>query len=74
MKRDDIKLNHSKRVEILKLFYRTEFYDNEDVIENSDEFIANKLNIPKSKVSNYLTRHLTQKFKHLNKKINLTKF
>ena len=61
-------LTEEDKKNILKLFYRTDLEENEKVIDNRDSYIANKLNIKKRIVSEFLTRHLNVKFANLPRK------
>ena len=63
-------LDEQDKDNILKLFYRKKLRRNEFIIDNADSSIAKELDIPKSTITNFIAKHLTDKYEKLNKKIN----
>ncbi len=63
-------LTDKNKKDILSLFYRTELYFGEKIVDNRDTTIANELGLKTTTVSNYISNHLDFKFTELNKKIN----
>lgn len=55
---------------IMEAFYRTELEFDEDVIDNSDQSIADRLGIPVGNVTRIIFRELKKKWKKLNEKID----
>lgn len=54
---------------ILEKFYRFELREDEKIIDNSDETIANELGMHLYTVSNIIAGHLKAKFKKINNKL-----
>lgn len=63
-------LTEQNKHDILALFYRTELYSNEKIIDNSDKNIANMLGLKKHLVCDFLASYLVKKVKKFNAKVN----
>ena len=55
---------------IIALFYRTELYVNEKIIDNTDSTIAKSFGLKTGTVGAIISEHLRIKVENLNKKIN----
>jgi len=53
----------TKKAEILKLFYRTELYPGEIIVDNSSSFIAKKVGTSLDYVNEVLDKELKNKYK-----------
>ena len=63
-------LTKKNKHDILALFYRTELYYGEKIIDNRDSFIAEKLGLKTMTVSRFIDKQLAKKYRKLNEQIN----
>ena len=56
------------RKNILKIFYRTELREDEEIINNSDKQIAKELNLPYNTVASFLVDHSNKKLDEIKNK------